>query len=68
MVWLSENDERPQVARQSSRSRKRMIIIFICNDDPELIEVLPEGDHINATHYRDNTCMSLINILKQKDR
>ena len=43
-----------------------MFTVFIGNDDPELIEVLAEGDHINPIYYRDNICIPLIKILKQK--
>ena len=54
MVWLSEDDERPQVARQSLRSRGMFTIFRIINinDDPELIEVLLEDEmpHIFACH------------------
>ena len=60
MVCLSENDERPQVAQTVLQVEETDVynLHWQCNH-PELVEVLPEGDHINVTYYRDNICRAI---------
>ena len=66
VVWIGDDEERPQVARSSFRSRKRMFTIFISRTDVELIDVLQEGQHINATYYRDFILDPLVKTLRQR--
>ena len=42
MVWLAGDEERPDVLRQSFRSKKFMFTVFISNEKVEFVDMLPE--------------------------
>lgn len=56
MVWLSDEDPRPEVLKTSFRSRKRMFTIFFNSQGIVSVDILPEKSTINA-HYYTNTVL-----------
>ncbi len=60
MVWLFDDEDRPQVARHFFRSKTRMVTIFISRNGPLLIKMLSDGGHVNATYYREEILQPLL--------
>ena len=60
MVWFSGDEERPDVLRQSFRSKKFMFTVFISNEKVQFVNMLPEGHHINGQYYMDTICQNLL--------
>ena len=51
MVWLAEDDPRPEVLKTGFRSRKRMFTIFFNSQGPVVVDIMPDKATITATYY-----------------
>ena len=50
MVWLAENEPRPEVLKTGFRSRKRMFTIFFNTQGPVVVDIMPDKATITATY------------------
>ena len=48
MVWLAEDDPRPEVLKTGFRSRKRMFTIFFNIQVPVIVDIMPDKAMITA--------------------
>ena len=64
MVWLSENEPRPEVLKSSFRNRKRMFTIFFNTQGPVVVDILRDGVTVNAQYYSE---VALPQVLQQLD-
>jgi len=53
MVWLSEDEPRPQILKEGFRSRKRLFTIFFGTQGPICVDIMPQGSTITAQYYTD---------------
>ena len=51
MVWMTDDEPRPEVLKTSFRSRKRMSIIFFNFQEPVAVDIMPDKATITATYY-----------------
>jgi histone-lysine N-methyltransferase SETMAR len=66
MVWLEDEEPRPEVCRQSFRSQKRMFSVFINYRGPVCIDMLPEGQHINGHYYASTVLPQVVNCINEQ--
>ena len=50
MVWLPEDEPRPEVLKTGFRSRKRMFTIFFNSQGPVVVDIMPDKATITATY------------------
>uniref|UniRef100_A0A1I8JGJ3 Amino_oxidase domain-containing protein n=1 Tax=Macrostomum lignano TaxID=282301 RepID=A0A1I8JGJ3_9PLAT len=53
MVWLAEDEPRPEVLKTGFRSRKRMFTIFFNSQGVVSVNILPAGATVTARYYTD---------------
>ena len=53
MVWLSDEEPRPQILKEGFRSRKRLFTIFFNSQGPMCVDVMPQQSTITAQYYTD---------------
>jgi histone-lysine N-methyltransferase SETMAR len=53
MVWLSEDEPRPEVLKTGFRSRKRMFTMFFNTQGPVAVDIMPEQSTITARYYTE---------------
>ena len=63
MVWLTDDEPRPEVLKASFRSRKRMFTIFFNTQGVVAVDILPEKSTITAKYY---TNVILPQVLKNR--
>ena len=51
MVWLAEDEPRPEVLKTGFRSRKRVFTIFFNTQGPVVVDIVPDKATITATYY-----------------
>jgi histone-lysine N-methyltransferase SETMAR len=51
MVWMTDDEPRPEVLKTSFRSRKRMFTIFFNSQGPVAVDIMPDKATITATYY-----------------
>ena len=51
MVWLHEEEPRPQILKTGFRSRKRMFTIFFNSQGPVCVDIMPQDSTITAQYY-----------------
>ena len=51
VVWLAEDEPRPEVLKTVFRSRKRMFTIFFNTQGPVVVDIMPDKATITATYY-----------------
>ena len=50
VVWLAEDEPRPEVLKTGFRSRKRMFIVFFNTQGPVVVDIIPDKATINSTY------------------
>ena len=53
MVWLSDEEPRPQILKEGFRSRKRLFTIFFNTQGPMCVDVMPQQSTITAKYYTE---------------
>jgi histone-lysine N-methyltransferase SETMAR len=66
MVWISDDEPRPQVCRPSFRSRKRMFTIFLNSRGVVAVDVLPEGETITGKYYTEVVLPKVVAGIKEQ--
>ena len=51
LVWLAEDEPRPEVLKTGFRSRKRMFTIFFNTQEPVVVHIMPKKAKITVTYY-----------------
>ena len=68
MVWLAENEPRPEVLKTGFRSRKRMFTIFVNIQVPVIVDIMPDKAMITAHIIQLQFCQKFFCIFGQRHR
>ena len=66
MVWLTENEPRPEVLKTGFRSRKRMFTIFFNIQVPVIVDIMPDKAMITAHIIQLQFCQKFFCIFGQR--
>ena len=66
MVWLAENEPRPEVLKTGFRSRKRMFTIFFNIQVPVIVYIMPDKAMITAHIIQLQFCQKFFCIFGQR--
>ena len=66
MVWLVENEPRPEVLKTGFRSRKRMLTIFFNTQVPVIVDIMPDKAMITAHIIQLQFCQKFFCIFGQR--
>lgn len=68
MVWLTEDEPRPDVLKTGFRSRKRMFTIFFNSQGVVAVDILPEGSTVTAKYYTETVLPAVLEERRQRAR
>ena len=66
MVWLAEDDPRPQILKPGFRSRKRMFTIFFNTRGSIIVDIIPKDAIITNAYYTDPVLNQLVQKIEQQ--
>uniref|UniRef100_A0A1I8I3D3 MADS-box domain-containing protein n=1 Tax=Macrostomum lignano TaxID=282301 RepID=A0A1I8I3D3_9PLAT len=68
MVWLAEDEPRPEVLKTGFRSRKRMFTIFFNSQGVVSVNILPAGATVTARYYTDTVLPGVLQERQERAR
>ena len=65
MVWLGEDEPRPQILKTGFRSRKRLFTVFFNSQGPVCLDIMPQDTTITARYYTEHVLPQVLHHCQQ---